>query len=250
MKLVPLVYVTDMERAVGFYTKLLPASSVVTSSPYWTELNVGGAALALHLAEQVTHVNDGMALAFDAVTTLENVIASLDDAGIEPSSEICSQPFGRSVTVTDPDRLWQNPNNPLDIDNNSFVVPLDALLIINALNNGSFINEFNKLPIPPPDGAPPPYLDPSGDSFMTALDVLLVINFLNEGTGGQSEGEASVAEIEQIGAIVSRCGALEQVRQRADAQVDAARDALTGLPETDFREALDALATFAVERDH
>ena len=105
MKLVPLVYVTDMERAIGFYTKLLPASSVVTSSPYWTELNVGGASLALHLAESVDHEGDGMALSFDAATTLEQLVSLLGEAGIEPSGEICAQPFGRSVTVTDPDGL-------------------------------------------------------------------------------------------------------------------------------------------------
>jgi predicted enzyme related to lactoylglutathione lyase len=105
MKLVPLVYVTDMERAIGFYTSLLPASSVVTSSPYWTELNVGGATLALHLAENVDHGNDGMALGLDAATPLEDVISSLASAGIQPSSEICAQPFGRSVSVVDPDGM-------------------------------------------------------------------------------------------------------------------------------------------------
>ena len=105
MKLVPLVYVTDMEQAIRFYTKLLPASSVVTSSPYWTELNVGGSTLALHLAEAVDHSEDGMALGLDAATPLEDLIDSLGEAGIQPSSAICAQPFGRSVTVTDPDGM-------------------------------------------------------------------------------------------------------------------------------------------------
>lgn len=105
MRLVPLVYVTDMERAIGFYTRLLPASSIVTSSPHWTELNVGGSTLALHLAENVEHSNDGMALGLDAATSLEDVIASLSEAGIQLSSEVCAQPFGRSVTVTDPDGM-------------------------------------------------------------------------------------------------------------------------------------------------
>ncbi len=105
MKLMPLIYVSDMESAIGFYSKLLPASSVVTTSPYWTELNVGGASLALHLAETVDHAGDGVAVSFDAATTLEQVVSLLSEAGIEPSGEICAQPFGRSVTVTDPDGL-------------------------------------------------------------------------------------------------------------------------------------------------
>ena len=94
MKLVPLVYVTDMERAIGFYTKLLPASSVVTSSPYWTELSVGGATLALHLTEGVEHSSDGMALSLDAATSLEDVISSLDVAGIQPSVLACASHEG------------------------------------------------------------------------------------------------------------------------------------------------------------
>lgn len=105
MKLMPLVYVTDMDRAIQFYTKLLPASSIVTTSPYWTELNVGGASLALHVAEMVDHSGDGVAVSFDAATTLEQVVSLLEEAGIKPSGEICAQPFGRSVTVQDPDGL-------------------------------------------------------------------------------------------------------------------------------------------------
>jgi len=105
MKLVPLIYVTDMDESIGFYSKLLPASTVVTSSPYWTELNVGGSSLALHITETVDHAGDGVTVSFDAATTLEQVISLLDEAGVAPSGEICAQPFGRSVTVTDPDGL-------------------------------------------------------------------------------------------------------------------------------------------------
>lgn len=105
MKLLPLVYVTDMDRSIAFYSKLLPASSVVTASPYWTELQVGGATLALHLAESVDHAGDGMGLGLDAATPLEDIVGQLAKAGITPSGEICAQPFGRSVSVEDPDGL-------------------------------------------------------------------------------------------------------------------------------------------------
>jgi len=105
MKLLPLVYVTDMDRAIEFYSKLLPASSIVTTSPYWTELLVGDATLALHIAESVDHSGDGMGLGMDAATPLEDVVDQLATARIAPSGEICAQPFGRSLTVTDPDGL-------------------------------------------------------------------------------------------------------------------------------------------------
>lgn len=105
MKLMPLVYVTDMGRSIDFYSKLLPASSIVTTSPYWTELQVGNASLGLHLSGSVDHATDGMGLGLDATTPLEDVVDHLATAGIEPSGEICAQPFGRSVTVQDPDGL-------------------------------------------------------------------------------------------------------------------------------------------------
>ena len=105
MKLLPLVYVTDMDRSIDFYSKLLPASSIVTRSPYWTELQVGSATLALHLSASVDHATDGMGLGLDAPSSLEGVVDQLANSGISPSSEICPQPFGRSLTVEDPDGL-------------------------------------------------------------------------------------------------------------------------------------------------
>lgn len=105
MKLTPLVYVTDMDDSVEFYTRLLPEATVISSSAYWTELQVGEATLALHYAESVDHVGDGMGLGIDAATSLENIVAQLETAGITSAGEICSQPFGRSVSVEDPDGL-------------------------------------------------------------------------------------------------------------------------------------------------
>ena len=105
MKLIPLVYVTNMERSVAFYTRLLPAAKIVTSSPAWTELKLGEATLALHVADSVDHRGDGMGLGLDAPTKLEEVLTQLNDAGITALGEICAQPFGRSVTVEDPDGL-------------------------------------------------------------------------------------------------------------------------------------------------
>lgn len=88
---------------------------------------------------------------------------------------------------------WRNPLNGLDVDQSGFVVPLDALLLINDLNR----NGARRLPNPPvPPFVPPPFLDTNGDGFATALDVLAVINRLNlaspEGEsdlGSHSEGE-------------------------------------------------------------
>lgn len=111
----------------------------------------------------------------------------------EQDGHATSQSF--VVTVGDPTKQWQNPGNSLDVDNNGFVVPLDALLVINALNKRDLIDDTNRLQTPPPAGSPPPYLDPSGDGFLTALDVLQIINFLNSQGSPEGEGESNSQQI-------------------------------------------------------
>jgi VCBS repeat-containing protein len=83
----------------------------------------------------------------------------------------------------------QNPRNPLDVNDDTFVSPIDALLIINHLNRNLPTNTDLLTP-------PPPYLDPSGDRLVSNLDALLVINFLNRRAGGgegdgRGEGESN-----------------------------------------------------------
>jgi len=83
---------------------------------------------------------------------------------------------------------WQNAGNQFDVNNDTFVSPIDALFVINDLNgNGS-----RQLPSPGigPQSAPP-FLDVNGDGFVAPVDALLVINRLNSGGAGESSDAAS-----------------------------------------------------------
>jgi hypothetical protein len=78
--------------------------------------------------------------------------------------------------------------SPLDVNGDGSISPIDALLVINILNN------FRGLPTSDPVRA---YFtigqvkaDSSGDRVVTPLDALLVINALTRRGGG--EGEMSV----------------------------------------------------------
>jgi hypothetical protein len=67
---------------------------------------------------------------------------------------------------------WQNPVNALDVDADGSVFPLDALIVINALNTeGAHTLTASDVT--------PPYVDVNGDGFLAPLDALLVINYLN-----------------------------------------------------------------------
>jgi len=71
---------------------------------------------------------------------------------------------------------WQNPVNPLDVNDDGVVSPQDVLVLTNDINaNGS--RTLPSPPISPPP--PPPYLDVDGDGAVTPSDVLTVVNYLN-----------------------------------------------------------------------
>jgi hypothetical protein len=79
---------------------------------------------------------------------------------------------------------WQNPRDPLDVDNNTLITPVDALFVINALNTGGRGELAGS-------GVPTfPYVDVNGDGVLSPVDALLIINHLNQQRGG-GEGERS-----------------------------------------------------------
>jgi len=88
-------------------------------------------------------------------------------------------------------RPWHNADNPLDVNDNGGVEPLDALIIINKLN----VEGPHKLP-PPQAGDPPMrYYDCNGDGEVGPIDALNVINYLNAQSGAaNAEGEGLPAE--------------------------------------------------------
>ena len=97
---------------------------------------------------------------------------------------------------------WQNPVNALDVNNDGNVFAIDALLIINELNEPQYRDPVTgELPTPP--AVVPAFFDVDGDGFATATDVIIIINFLNENplpvAAVSAEGESTSA----IGAAVA-----------------------------------------------
>src|SRR5687768_8542817 len=73
---------------------------------------------------------------------------------------------------------WQNPFVPRDSSGDGIVVPQDALLIINELNQRTFSAANGALP-PKSQHPSAPFYSTDGDEFVTPTDVLLVINAIN-----------------------------------------------------------------------
>ena len=96
-----------------------------------------------------------------------------DEAGLETRRTF-------KVIVTPPARGYQNPNNPLDVDNNGEINPLDYLIVINLLNSKGASTSVVGLP------GPPSYFDVDGDDLVTPLDALKVADHLRNAPSSSS----------------------------------------------------------------
>ncbi len=72
-------------------------------------------------------------------------------------------------------RPWQNPVEPMDVNNSGFISPLDVLIIINEIN----ANGIGPLAPPSSSSPPPPFFDVNGDDALTIMDFFLIINHIN-----------------------------------------------------------------------
>ncbi len=76
---------------------------------------------------------------------------------------------------------WQNQRNTVDVNDDGYASPLDALLIINELGRTGNANSLVGKPLPSRSGTMQylPFFDTSGDNSITPIDALLVVNHLN-----------------------------------------------------------------------
>ena len=92
------------------------------------------------------------------------------------------------VSIEAVNTSWQNPVEPNDVNNDGAVGPLDALQVINELNERMFSNADSSLNLPV---MAPPFLDVNNDGFASPLDAQLVINALPSTSGGGSSAQAA-----------------------------------------------------------
>jgi catechol 2,3-dioxygenase-like lactoylglutathione lyase family enzyme len=101
MILMPIVFVSDMERSIEFYESL--GFEPQSRSPGWTELGAGDrAVLALHHAEAPAQPSERVQLALVSEEPLEQVEQRFGRALARP---IADEAFGRSLILRDPDGL-------------------------------------------------------------------------------------------------------------------------------------------------
>ncbi len=110
------------------------------------------------------------------------------------------------AAVTDPTSDWQSPVEPLDVNADGFVAPLDALLVINDLG------VFEGGVLPPDRALQPPYVDTSGDGVVAPGDALAVINHLNFVSALDNQPQAPMsgaAVVDEPGSLLAGGGSLD-----------------------------------------
>lgn len=136
MQPMPIRYVRDVPGAQRFYEALGLRVGFAGPAPRrggtrWVELvGAAGATMALHYVEApddsaaapagpeeeadvaAARGAPTLALAFHAHEPLEEVVARLRAVGYAPTTEIVDETFGRSFTVSDPEGLTIQVNEP------------------------------------------------------------------------------------------------------------------------------------------
>ena len=95
-------------------------------------------------------------------------------------------------------RPWQNDLNPLFVNDDNIVSPIDALIIINQLNSGG-----SQALVSPLDSlvSPNVQLDTNGDNMLSPIDALLVINWLNQVALGGEVDNTDVTHLPNLSSI-------------------------------------------------
>lgn len=98
-----------------------------------------------------------------------------DDVGL------ASNVAAATIAISAREFPYQNPLQRLDVNADGFIIPRDALLIINEINDRQFSDEATGQIVvtPEPGQQPVAYFDVTGDGFVVARDVLQIVNFLN-----------------------------------------------------------------------
>jgi hypothetical protein len=84
---------------------------------------------------------------------------------------------------------WHNTAISEDVNKDGFVTPIDALLVINYLNNDVPSGGDGQLPSrSAAENGTPPLVDVNDDGFVSSIDALRVVNYIHT-ANGEAEGE-------------------------------------------------------------
>jgi hypothetical protein len=116
-------------------------------------------------------------------TAAETVVITVTATDSGTPAQSLEQQFDITVlAVVDP---WTNPANAMDVNNDGSLSSIDALIIINELNDPEYSTGGGGLPETRDDDAP--FYDVNRDGSVAPIDALILINELNDESSGEGE---------------------------------------------------------------
>ena len=172
------VSATNIEEKAGTATATVTRWNTDTGSSVEVQLEVG-TIQSLVLPSSVLIPAGEQSISF-SILSVDNVLFDGDRAVAITANSIGYQSTSTSLTILDNEsrRPGTNPVQPLDVNNDNRVDPLDVLNLVNLLNS-----DVSPLPIFGNGN----FYDVDGDLATTPLDVLKLVNYPN-GFGGAGEG--------------------------------------------------------------
>jgi cyclophilin family peptidyl-prolyl cis-trans isomerase len=132
---------------------------------------------------------------------------------------------------------WHNPNNPMDVNGDNIVSPVDAIIVINELQNRAVSDEVTGALVSRTgieDQSLLAFYDTNNDSFVAPLDALLVINALPSSSNPPAAALSAVAGVdghERGAATEARLG---ESRYGGDARLGESRYDAARLGESSY----------------
>ena len=123
----------------------------------------------------------------DILPSHEVLLGDLDQAIPPQNIDFTST----SLTITPSTVAFTNARNALDVNDDGFVTPRDALMGINEINqHGARRLEGTDL------FSSSALLDVNGDQFISSIDILMIINYINDEIANSSDGVAVAAAVD------------------------------------------------------
>lgn len=145
---------------------------------------------------------NGSTLKLKAGEFVTGATVSVDVTATDSGSPSQSTTRTLVINVIANPRSWLNSVQKFDTNADGSVVPLDALRIINQLNEPTILESNGKLPDLRSADSTLPFYDVNGDGFCTTNDVLQIINFLNSLLGeGEARPEVDYAQYQYLIAV-------------------------------------------------
>lgn len=101
MRLQPILYTADIDRQISWWASVLGHEPTYRSDT-WTTFGAGDATLALHHVDVIPGPGR-IAISLIADRSLDDLLAELQGRGVSGLGDIAEQPFGRQLTLRDPD---------------------------------------------------------------------------------------------------------------------------------------------------